>query len=88
MGAERDKREVAKMLYFGEVLSSLHVGQVVLTPDISHALKSKSHGSKHVYVGRLVAPWSLVLLGYRVLWFFLPVVLFAAAFILWCAREK
>ena len=35
---------------------------------------------KHVYVGRLVGPWSLVLSpGCRVLWFFLPV-LFAAAF--------
>ena len=39
-----------------------------------------SHGSKHVYLGRLVGSWSLVLFpGCRVLWFFLPV-LFASAF--------
>ena len=51
-----------------------------MTRDIPHGSKSKSHGSQHVFVGRFDGPWSLVLFpGYRVVWFFLPV-LFAAAF--------
>ena len=51
-----------------------------MTRDIPHGSKSKSHGSQHVFVGRFDGPWSLVLFpGYRVVWFFLPV-LFAAVF--------
>ena len=38
-----------------------HAGQVDLTRDTSHGSKSKSRGSKHIYLGRLVGPWSLVL---------------------------
>ena len=36
-------------------------GHVSLTGDISHGSKSNIHGSKHVYLGRLVGSWSLVL---------------------------
>ena len=42
-----------------------------MTRDISHGSKSKSHKSKHVYLGRLVGPWSPVLSPVRrVLWVF------------------
>ena len=38
-----------------------YAGQVELTRDIPHGSKSKNHGSKHVYLGRLVGHCSLVL---------------------------